>query len=129
MFIKVILLAFAGVIASLALKQIKPELAIFSAMGAGILILFAVLGEISGVVATFMTLTKQAESFGGGDILTSIVKIIGIGYVTEYSASVCDDFGSSSLAKKVQLGGKVSIFLISLPVVFSVIESVAKLSA
>ena len=50
------------------------------------------------------------------------MKIVGINYVTEFGVGVLNDFGSSSLADKVALGGKITIFSLSLPIIESFLE-------
>lgn len=39
-----------------------------------------------------------------------VLKIIGIGYLTEYSSSLATDAGCASIAQKLQFGGKIVIF-------------------
>jgi stage III sporulation protein AD len=58
----------------------------------------------------------------------TILKIIGIGYVTEYSASICSDFNSNSLGSKIQLAGKITIFLMALPVITSLIDLIGRIA-
>ena len=54
-------------------------------------------------------------------LIKMLLKIVGIGYITEFSAGILNDFGSSSLADKVTLAGKVTIVLLSMPIVESLL--------
>ena len=49
-------------------------------------------------------------------LLKTVLKIVGIGYITEFSAGLLSDFGSASVADKVILGGKITIVALSLPI-------------
>ena len=49
-------------------------------------------------------------------------KIIGVGYLTEFGAGILTDFGSQTIADKVSLAGKLTIVLLSLPVLESLLE-------
>ncbi|MDR3185635.1 MAG: hypothetical protein LBU04_02310 [Christensenellaceae bacterium] len=119
---KVITLAFIGMFAVGALRQIKAELAIFAALVTGGFILLLILEELSSIISVFSTLNVTSV---GGELTINIIKIIGIGYITEYSASICDDYGTRSLAKKIQLAGKISIFGMSMPILLNIMTMVA----
>ena len=48
--------------------------------------------------------------------------IVGIGYLTEFGANICQDNGNSSLADKILLAGKVIILCFALPIVNSMLN-------
>ena len=56
-----------------------------------------------------------------------MLKIIGIGYLVEFSANVCRDSGNSSIADKVIIAGKMMIFIISLPIITNLFDLVLDL--
>ena len=51
-----------------------------------------------------------------------LLKIVGVGYLTEFGAGILMDFGSNSIADKVTLAGKITIVLLSMPVVESLLQ-------
>ena len=53
-----------------------------------------------------------------------LLKIVGVGYLTEFSAGILSDFGSASTADKVSLGGKLIILLLSFPIIESLLSLV-----
>ena len=55
-------------------------------------------------------------------LLKILLKIVGVSYLTEFSAGILNDFGSANVADKVSLGGKILIFLLSLPIVESLLK-------
>lgn len=61
------------------------------------------------------------------DLFSLLLKIIGIGYLVEFSAGVCMDSGNSSIANKVLVAGKVLIFLLSMPIIQNLFETVLSL--
>ena len=46
-----------------------------------------------------------------------IFKIIGIGYITEFTADIAEDFGNNIISSKVIIGGKIVICGMALPVI------------
>lgn len=55
-----------------------------------------------------------------------VLKALGIAYITSFAADVCRDYGYSSLAQLTELGGKISILILSLPLVKSLLNTVSK---
>jgi len=58
----------------------------------------------------------------GREYFSVIVKIIAISYITEFTASICEDAGEKSIAAKVELAGKTAVFAAAIPVFASLIE-------
>ena len=50
-----------------------------------------------------------------------LLKIVGIGYLTEFAAGILQDFGAPGVADKIVLGGKLTIVAVSLPLIFRVL--------
>ena len=44
-----------------------------------------------------------------------------MGYVAEFTSSVCVDSGNKSIADKVMLAGKITVMLLTLPVIKALI--------
>ena len=62
-------------------------------------------------------LADRLRQIGGLDenLVTILWKVAGISLVTELAETVCADAGESALASKVELAGKISILVLSLP--------------
>jgi stage III sporulation protein AD len=114
MMMKIIGIAFITAITVSILKHTKPEFA-FAVGLAGVLVIFVLLLEaIQGVITSF---SMMAQTTGmDNQLLKVVLKIVGIGYITEFSAGLLNDFGSASVADKVILGGKITIVALSLPI-------------
>lgn len=56
-----------------------------------------------------------------------LLKITGISILTEYAVSICKDSGESSIASKIDLGGKVIVISMSIPVISGTLEALTKL--
>ena len=59
--------------------------------------------------------------------LEILIKIIGITYITEFSADLCKDAGYSALASQIAIAGKLSVLGISMPVITALLEMVSGL--
>lgn len=123
--VKVLGVGLIGVSAMLVLKSAKSDYAPLATVATGVVILISVMNAISDSV---QALTDIAAKSGLSDgLYTGIFKIIGIGYLTEYSSGIAEDAGCKSIGEKMQLAGKIGIFLISLPMLAKLVETVGEM--
>ena len=87
-------------------------------------VLIAVLGNVSDAVLQLRELLGKVEN-ANAYFLTAL-KVLGVSYVVTFAADMCRDFGMTSLAQTAELVGKAAIFLLSLPLVTSVLEIALK---
>ena len=55
------------------------------------------------------------------DYFDVVLKIVGVGYITEFTADIAEDFGNKNIASKVILGGKIVICTMSIPIIKSLL--------
>lgn len=72
---------------------------------------------------------RELELLGDlqGDMLNILLKVLGIGLVSEIAGMVCSDAGNASLGKTVQLLGGTVILYLSLPIFRSMLELVRQI--
>ena len=122
---KIIAIGIVTTIAVLVVKQSKPEIAVFVGLAGSLLIFIEIINMLSGIFTVFNTIiTKTGVS---SDLFSTLLKIIGVGYLTEFSASLCSDSGNSSIADKILLGGKIVILVLAMPIFISIINIVTGL--
>ena len=73
-------------------------------LATGIIIVIITLTYIGDVIIAFNQIVDKTGL--NSKLFSSLLKIVGIGYLTEYSSSMCEDMGSPSLGKKFNLVGK-----------------------
>ena len=59
--------------------------------------------------------------------LSIILKSTGIAILTEFAVSVCNDSGESAIANKIEIGSKVIIIYLSIPIISSLLEIITKI--
>ncbi len=123
--VKIAGVAVVSVITITILKETRPSLALVLGIGAGLVIVIMILDSLFEVVTAFYSLSD--EVLMDEDIFRSVVKIIGVGYVAEFTSSVCVDSGNKSIADKVMLAGKVTIMLMTLPVIKALVGVIAEM--
>lgn len=122
---KYIAIGFIGMIMVVTLKNVKPEYSIFISLATGAIIIIAL---SSKVIETVNVFSQIADKSGlPPSVFGAIIRIIGIGYITEYAASICADNDCSSIGNKIQFSGKLCIFVMALPIITGIIDIVGGL--
>ncbi len=77
-----------------------------------------------GGIGRIMTALVPCEGEKMGELVSLVMRIIGVGYVFGICADVCRDVGEGSVANAVLAVGRVEILLLSLPALRYVTELV-----
>ena len=123
--IKIVGIGLIALVVILILKQYKPEYAIYVSLIAGILILSLSLGQLSGIINLLKDISSKANI--NTKFLSLLLKITGISLLTEFAVSISKDSGETAIANKIELGGKVLIIVISIPIITALLETVLKI--
>lgn len=123
--LKIIGIGLIALIIIVMLKQYKPEFVIYVSLIAGALILFIVVDKLTGIINLLQSLASKASI--NTEFLTLLIKITGIAILTEFAVSICKDAGESSIASKIDMGGKVIIVSMSIPILAGLLETVVKI--
>ena len=122
---KLLAMALLGAVAVGLVRQFKPELSLPLAVAVGCAVLISALSAFNPV---FSELKKIAEGSGiKPEYFKIMLKALGICYITQFASEMCVDFGQTSLGSKIELGGKLALAAISLPLIVSVIETVTSI--
>ena len=97
-------------IITIILKEYRKDFAIFSVL-------------IGGAIILYISLDKHCDT----GFISVLLKITGISILTEYAVSICKDSGESSIASKIDLGGKIMVISMSIPVISTALESLTRL--
>lgn len=101
---------------SLLVKQHRPELAMAIPIAGSIAVFLLVAPYLQGMVEMFENLAEQAGI--QNQYLKRILKMIGVGYLCQFSAELCRDAGEATIAGKIELGGKLLILSLSMPIIY-----------
>lgn len=123
--IKIIGIAFIAVIIIVILKQYRPEFAIYASIIAGVLILTLASGTLSGIIDMIKSISSKTNI--NSEFLVILIKITGIAILTEFAVSICKDSEESAIASKVDIGGKIIIISMSIPIINALIDTVVKI--
>lgn len=111
--IKIGMIGIAAVFLALLLKKEKGELALLVGIAASVLIFGYTLSRISFILDFLRELMDTLPVDPA--LLKALLKMLGITYVADFSASVCREAGYGSVAGQIELFAKLSIVALSIP--------------
>ena len=84
-----------------------------------------VLNKINIVLNLFRDMAAKANI--SSMYLNTILKIIGIAYVTEFGAQVCRDAGEGAVAGKIEFAGKVLVMVMAMHIIALLLDTIVRL--
>ena len=113
--LKMIIIALITMLLSIVFKKQSGEFSMMINIAGGLIILFLTFDYISELFSYYINLSSNIGI--DNSIIKTAVKVISIGYLSEFVSDLAVDFGNNVIASKIIFGGKVVICLIILPVV------------
>ncbi|MGN1311205.1 MAG: stage III sporulation protein AD [Clostridia bacterium] len=123
--IKIIGIGLIALIIIIIIKQYRPEFTIYISIIAGVLIITLSLDKLTGIINILTTLSNKTGI--NSEYLKILLKITGIAILTEFAVSICNDAGESAIATKIDLGGKIIIISISIPIIVALLELIVRI--
>lgn len=120
--IQVAALAVAGVLLAVQFKSGKAEYGIYLGAALSILIFFQILGKLNVILEVIKTIGEFLplnKIFAG-----TLLKMLGITSVAEFSASICQDAGYQTIARQIEILGKLTILVMSMPILLALLQTI-----
>lgn len=115
-------MAVIAVALSTLLKSKNPEYSLMLSLVTGVLIIGMI---ISAATPLFDRIGSLLDAVGAkSEYVQILFRALGLCFITQIACDACRDLGETAIASKVEIAGKISILLISLPL-FEQILSIA----
>ena len=111
----------------LFLKETRPEYTAFITMGIGIMILGLAVGKLEYLFGTLRQLKDSLPV--EQEYLTTLIKMIGITYIGQFSAGICKDAGHQATAAQIELFCRLSVLVQSVPILLALLETIQEFMA
>ena len=122
---KIIGISLITTISILLIKPTKPDIAMIVGLAGGVFIFFYIIDLIEDVFGLFSYIMEITNL--DSKLFTLLIKIVGVGYLTEFSANLCKDSGNTAMASRLLLVGKLVIFVMAIPIITSLIELIVSI--
>lgn len=112
----------ASALLALTLRKDRPEMALVISLAAGLCLLIAVVDKLREVIDVMNSLAAKAEL--SEPVMPLLLRIIGIAVLCELGAQLCRDAGEGGIAAKIEMGGKLMVLVLAMPIAVSLVELV-----
>ena len=123
--IKIIGIGLISLIIIVILKQYRPEFAIYVSLIGGVLIFTLIMGKFTAIINLLQSISSKSGI--NSSFLKILLKITGIAFLAEFAVGICKDSGETSVGSKIELGSKVAIMSMSIPIISSLLDVILKI--
>ncbi len=122
---KIVGLGLIAAILSVVLRSEKPEISLQISIVTGLVIFLFIATKLSYVLDILNMVAQKIDV----DLIyiTTIFRIVGIAYISEFGAQICRDAGEAAIASKIEFAGKVLIMVLAVPILVALLNLLVKL--
>ncbi|MDR1700485.1 MAG: stage III sporulation protein AD [Lachnoclostridium sp.] len=122
--VKITMIGLSAMFLCITLGSVKKEYGIAVGIITSILISFYGISRLQIISHSI----RELQDFLGinGSYISILLKMIGIAYLAEFSSSMCKDAGQNAIAGQIDFAGKLTMLVISLPILQSLLETLGE---
>ncbi len=111
-----------AVIMALSLKSRNPEISSLISLAICVAIISICVSRMGAIIQSLKTIAGYINIDSG--YLFILLKLIGVAYICEFASGISKDAGYSAVASQIELTGKITMLMISMPVLMQVVETI-----
>lgn len=119
--IQVGILGVAGVLLAVQFKSGKAEYGIYISAALSLLIFFSILGRLEMITEAMRTIADYISLDTA--YMGTLIKMLGVTYIAEFSSSICKDAGYQTIAQQIEIFGKLAILVLSIPILMTLLKT------
>ena len=114
------LICVAGALVSSVLKQQRPELSLGVVIATGVAAIAVCLPDLREALAALSTLADGAGV--RQDSVRVMLRATGIAIIAEFASQICQDAGESALSGRIQLGARLVLLAMAVPLITEILS-------
>lgn len=115
-------LGVAGALLAIQFKSAKAEYGIYISIALSLIIFFSVLGQLQTIIDALKTVGEYIRV--DHLYIGTLVKMLGVTYIAEFSSGICKDAGYQAIALQIEIFGKLAVLILSMPVLMGLLDTV-----
>ncbi|MCF2553704.1 SpoIIIAC/SpoIIIAD family protein [Faecalicatena contorta] len=115
-------LGVAGALLAIQFKSGKAEYGIYISIALSLIIFFSVLGQLQTIIDALKTVGEYIRV--DHLYIGTLVKMLGVTYIAEFSSGICKDAGYQTIALQIEIFGKLAVLILSMPVLMGLLDTV-----
>jgi len=112
----------AGALLAVQFKSGKAEYGIYISIVLSLFIFFCVLEHMETIVASVKTISEYISV--ENSYIGTLIKMLGITYIAEFSSGICKDAGYQTIATQIEVFGKLAVLVLSMPVLMALLSTI-----
>lgn len=113
--VKIIATALVGGVLAMTVRQYSRPFGLLTGL-VTVTVIFAFAADVLGSVISGLD-TLIRETGVNVSYFMSVVRVVGIAYITQFGAEILRDSGENAIAMKAELAGKICIMSLTLPII------------
>ena len=120
--IQIGIIGVIGAVLAVQLKGGKAEYGIYVGMAVSVILFSFIIDRLGVFVSTVGELASYIDMDAG--YLATMLKMVGITYIAEFSSGICKDAGYQTIAGQIEIFGKLTILALGMPVLLALLETI-----
>ena len=116
------ILGIVGILLAVQLKGTKPEYSVYISIATSLVIFFYAARRLEIIIQAIQTIQSFISVHSA--YIGTLVKIIGITYISEFSSAICKDAGHATIASQIEVFSKLAILAVSMPILLALLETI-----
>ena len=120
--IQIALFGVVGTLLALQFKSGKSEYGIYVSLAVSLFLFLCMLSRLEIFVRTVKKIADYIKLDAGQ--MSILLKMAGVTYVAEFASGICKDAGYSTTAAQIELFCKLSVMVLSMPVLMALLKTI-----
>lgn len=120
--VQISVIGVIGVLLAVQLKSGKAEYGIYIGIAISLFLFVEIIGKLEQVVQTMEELSGYFQLHKS--YISTLMKMLGITYISEFASAICKDAGYHTIATQIEIFSKVSLMVLSLPILLTLLETI-----
>ncbi|MCI6859049.1 MAG: hypothetical protein MR867_07125 [Eubacterium sp.] len=125
--LKIALIGIGGAFLAVLVRQSKPEYSTFVLFAVCLFLILYLTSNLAVVIQFVETLSGKIHI--SNSYIRILFKLLAIAFICQIASNLCQDLGYQSISFQIETIGKISILILSIPIINSLLETVEKLLA
>lgn len=118
--IQVGVIGVAGALLAIQFKSGKSEYGVYISVVLSLVIFFSIISRLSIIIDAMKTISSYINM--DTVYMGTLVKMLGITYIAEFSSGICKDAGYQTIAVQIEIFAKLSLLVLSMPVLMALLN-------
>ena len=108
-----------GALLAVQFKNGKTEYGIYMSVAISVFIFLSIVGRLEEIINTIRQISGHINM--DTSYIAALIKMLGVTYIAEFASGICRD---QTIASQIEIFGKLTILVMSLPVLLALLQTI-----